>query len=270
MFVNILFIITAVVMGLLFYKHSIAQSGPKENRAKNPRDKLLNAQTAQDFTTFEDILDNVIKVDSRRYRAVLRIKPINWPMYSYNEQLSIKERFRRATFGIRYEFSFYVGSLRNDPTLMAKRIQSMAERHQKNGLVQMAYYGSDLANYITYEILRYAPIEPGHYFVINYDEINNEKGYTDDIIYQQALTELNTRCLSMTNAFGRAELKAQRLDTDELINLMHFVFNRDMSNFTNIKQASEAGIFGLYTTEKGSEFMDSPALNDDEEDVSVG
>jgi len=261
---DLLFLLFAVVMGFFFYKRSLGQGGPKENRSQSPRDKVLKAETGQDFTIFEDILDNVIKVDSQRFRAVLWVDPLNWPMYSFNEKKSIKERFRRALFGVRYGFMFYVASLRNDPSLMAERIQRMAERHEKDGLSRMAYYGADLARYVTIETIRRAPIEPGYYFVINYDEIDNVKGYSEEIIYQQALTELNTRALSMIEAFGRAELKAYRLNTDELTDLMHFAFNRD-SNSVSIKQATKAGLFGLYTTEKGSENIDPQSLNYAEE-----
>ncbi len=249
---SIIFLIVAVGSMGFFYMRSAKNTGPTDTMT--PRQKVTNAKTAQDFIIFDRIENDMIVLNKYQFRAVLKLEPINLPMYSAREQVSIKERFRMAMIGVRYPFSFYLPSMRNSTKRTAANIQKLAGRYLEEGNESLASYGEQLAEYINFHTSYRTPLEPGYFVVITYDALKNLAGYTDAIIYEQAITELNTRCQTLMNGLGRAELKAKRLNTDEITQLVYFAYNREVSDLVSVKDAIRKGVFSLFTTEKMPEF----------------
>lgn len=259
--IDLLYFLVVIGIGVFLYLKKFGSDGPKDNQA--PVKKVISAQTAQDFTLFEKVQDDMIMVDKYRYRAVLELKPINLAMYSLSEQLGIKERFRAAMIGVRHGFSFYLPSLRNNPERTVKQVREINQCYQEEEFKNLAIYGEEFARWIEWQAAYRSPLEPGYYMVINFDELKNPKGYSDEVLYQTALTELNVRCLNMISGLGRAEIKAKRLKTGQIHDLMYFVFNRELSEAVDFKQVEKSGVFGLYTTEK------QPIFEQNEENVAA-
>jgi len=256
---DFIYLLVIIGIGVFLYIKTIS-SDTKVKEKQRPIDKAASAKTAQDFTLFEDIKDDMIIVDSHRYRAVLKLEPINFAMYSFDEQRSIKERFRAAMIGVRYPFSFYIPSLRNNPKRKIENITYITQKYNEQGLNNLAQYGDELARWVEWQTAARAPLQNGYYLVINYEEPVNSK-YQENVIYQQAIRELDTRCKTFMSALARTDIKSRRLTTEELYNLMYFVFNRELTEIVDFKDIIQGGIFGLYTTEKAPLFNDGKKEN---------
>lgn len=243
-----------MAIAMFYFYRQVSQGygddhGDKKNTNPNknltPEGKLAKAKSSQDFLIFDNIEDNLLKLDDRRYRAYVKVEPINWALKSFDEQDVIQMQFMQIENGMRSPFMYYIPRIRTNIDRNLKMIEENAESF---GIQEIKDFGEELI----YETRRWisisAPLSHGFFIVLFYDEIQNIKGYSANVIKKQAILELQTKCDTLVEALGRVGLKAFRIDDAQIGQLLNFNMNRDLGALYSIHDAVHKGIFNMTVT----------------------
>lgn len=208
----------------------------------SPSEKVSKAKTSLDFLLFKNIEDNMIVLDPYRYRAIIKIEPINWALKTFDEQDVIQHQFMQVVNGLRYPVDLYIARLR---TNIKTNLESIDEAAKSYGVPEIEAFGEELNDWTSQWVAVNSPLSHGFFFVVYYDDEKNTKGHGKDFIKKQAIGELNVRCETLCSGLSRMGLNAARLDDVALAQLIMFSFNRDFGSFYNIKTALQKGTFSL-------------------------
>lgn len=233
----VLLVVAGIIAVRMFLKTSAVDS---------PKTRLVNAKSAQQFLGFQDIRENMVKIDNNRYRAIIEVEPRNFFLEGEGEQFAIEEAFRRVIDCFQYDVQFFVGSKKMN---IDKNIGNMAENMMSlNPKLQL--YGNDLIRFTQAWVQNRNLLTKVYYIVIvyNYDESLSKKPLKPEQIFQQAFQELGNRTMVLTEALHTAGFSPKVLDTMGAVKVYFSFYNRDRALTTDIADIEKQGMFSLYTT----------------------
>lgn len=240
--------IMAVVM-FFFYRQFSQETGEGQDKNKNgnlsPEGKVAKAQSSQDFLIFENIEDNLLKLDNRRYRAYIKVEPINWALKTFDEQDLLQTQFMQIMNGLRYPILIYIPRIR---TNIDKNMKVIEEHTESYNIQELKDFGEELIKETRRWVAVNSPMSHGFFIIVFFDEIQNIKGYSESVIKKQALLELQTRCDTLIEALGRSGLEAYRVEDASIAQLLNFNMNRDLGAIYSISEAIEKGVFNISVT----------------------
>lgn len=243
--------IMAVVMLKLYrnavqgYDGDVENKGITTNSNLTPEGKLARAKTSQDLLLFENIEDSMLKLDSRRYRAYIKVEPITLSLKSFSEQDILQTQFMQIGNGFRYDVDLYIPRIR---TNLDSTIKMLEENAKEYGIPEIEEFGEELIAETQHWVQVRSPLSHGFFLIIYFDEIQNVKGYTSNIIKKQALLELDTRCKTIIDAFSRAGIEAVRIKDPDVAQLINFNMKRDIGALFSIRDAIQRGVFNPTVT----------------------
>lgn len=203
----------------------------------SPRPHRKSQDTAQAFLGFEDIRDGIIILPGGRYRAVLEvIGTVNFPLLSSTEQDSIESSFRTLLGSVNFPVQFYVQTRQIDLSHQIRGIEERITALPEN----LKRYGHELCRYLS-AWARYSPLVRRNYIVLCYDA-----GPGDD-----KFTLARQELLRRTEVIG-SELakwvKWRRLTTDDIVELLYVILNKDRSAYAKAQDAVEQGFLAPYVS----------------------
>lgn len=207
--------------------------------------RVAVATTAQEFLPFELIGDGVIKLDEGRYRAYLDIQPVNFYYMTGGEQEILEANFRHFLDGLRYPVQICVNSV---PLDLSDHLDSL-EHGQTHLSPQLQAYARELAAVTREWVERYAPITKRYTVVVCYDYTPDpRRPVRQDILEQQARSELNQRCQHVADALGRAGLTVRRLGDQEIASLFYQILNRHKGSEAAARNLWDSDLTSVYVT----------------------
>lgn len=190
------------------------------------RDRVDGARTAQDFLGFEAIRGGdagYVKLDDYHFRAYVLVEPINFWFLSTPEQQAVEAGYRAFLDSLRYPVQIHVSSQPLDLRDHLERIEKGAE-----GLPEkLRAYATELSEFTAAWVAEHAPITRRSVIVVAWDfSPHPEKPVRPEIVEQQAIQELETRCNIVIEGLRRAKLTARRMSEDQIIAYLYQVYNR--------------------------------------------
>lgn len=222
-----------------------ADADPTDNRPPTIQGRMAAAKTAQEFLGFEEIVGNVVQLDSNRFRAYVEVEPVSYYLMTAPEQDVLEAGFRSVLEGLRWPTQIFIGSV---PLDLSEHLQQV--RRAAGGLPpHLRAYGEELADVTEQWVGQFSPITKRYMLILNYDyEPNPRKPIPLDIIEQQARQELENRCATVIESLSSARLNAHRLSEEEIIEFLFQVYNRNPGAAVAAKGLNEENLFALYVT----------------------
>lgn len=218
----------------------------KTSSGDTPKNRAIAAKTAQQLLGFEDIKDNMVKIDANRYRAIVEVEPRNFFLESEGEQAAIEDSFRRVLDCFQYDVQIFVGSKKMN---IDKNLNNMMF-HVKSANPRMQMYGNDLVRFTQAWVHNRNLLTKVYYIVVGYDYAADlaQKAQNPEQIYQQAFQELTKITMVLTEALFSAGFVPKVLDSLGATKVYHAFYNRDRALTTDVGSIEKKGFFSLYTT----------------------
>lgn len=193
--------------------------------------------SAQSFLGFTDIRDGIIILPGNRYRAVIEvIGMVNFPLLSDTEQENIEASFRTLVASLNFPVQFYMQTRQVDLREQIARIQQ-AKQTLPEPLQESA---KALEEYLA-AWMKASPLVQKNFVVIEYDAKPGEGGF---VVAKQELLHR----VEIVGAELSKWLRWRRLTTDEIIELLYTITNKDKSKYARASDAVEHGFFAPYVT----------------------
>ncbi|MGB9866569.1 MAG: hypothetical protein ACPLPR_01475 [Bacillota bacterium] len=217
-------------------------------QAEDSGPQLEVRASAQRFLGFEDIRDGIVVLPGGRYRLVLEVVgTVNFPLLSETEQDNIEASFRTLVASLTFPVQFYTQTRQID---LSRQIQGIEERMP--GLpTELRRYARELSQYLA-AWARYSPLVRKNYVVIHYDAGPGEDRFS------LARQELLRRAEVVGSELSRW-LKWRKLTTDEVVELLYTVLNKERSAYARARDAVDHGFFEPYVSGRRPEVTGSVA-----------
>jgi len=192
--------------------------GKKQSASKKllpGRKSKRAAAGAQDFLGFDDVRNGLIRLSSGECRMILEVQGmINFRLMSHSEQVSVEDSFASFLSGLDFPVQFYVQSRLLDMRETLAYLQSQL----KNAPEDIRRYGIDLMNYLEGWVNARAVMVRRNYLVAEVDADDPERS---------ALHVLSV----INGGLARCGLKARRLSTEEILEMLYVTFNKSRAGF---------------------------------------
>lgn len=191
---------------------------------------LFKKNSSIDFLSIEDIKDGLLILKGNRYRAVVTADPVNFSLLSEEEQGAVEAAFISLLLSLSFPLQFFTIV---KPVDVSESIEEFRERLQflPEG---MREYEKELEEFLGY--FSKQTITTESYVVVPYDD--TARGY------DRARSEIMRRVHMIVEGLAKCGLMPRILGTDELLELMFFVLNRDGN--IRVNNLIKAGAFELY------------------------
>ncbi|SFE69700.1 hypothetical protein SAMN04324257_02553 [Thermoanaerobacter thermohydrosulfuricus] len=194
---------------------------------------LFKKNSSVDFLNIEDIKDGLLVLKGGRYRAVVTADPVNFSLLSEEEQEGLEAAFISLLLSLSFPLQFFTVV---KPVDVSESVAEFRERLQflPEGMIE---YERGLEEFLGY--FSKQTITTESYVVVPYDDSSRE--------YTRARGELMRRVHMVTEGLTKCGLMPRVLGTDELLELMFFVLNRDGN--IKINTLIKAGALELHKKE---------------------
>lgn len=231
-FVIVFLTISVVSLTIYITKKEPSQNTIKSSNNSHKMKKTSSKQNLKDIWGIADIRDGIVFLDKRRNTAVLRLGSIAFDLLSLEEQDVVENVLIQA--GVAFDFPFQLFSTTEgiDTRAVIEDIQtSMYSEPSIKGLT----YCSELVRNLDDMMKNKSIYVRKNYIAISYDGDKNK-----------AYVELERICETVISTLMRANIKVQRLSSDEIVDLLFNTINRGSSS----KPSSiiEDGGMDLYNT----------------------
>ena len=191
---------------------------------------LFKKNSSIDFLSIEDIKDGLLILKGNRYRAVVTADPVNFSLLSEEEQGAVEAAFISLLLSLSFPLQFFTIV---KPVDVSESIEEFRERLQflPEG---MREYEKELEEFLGY--FSKQTITTESYVVVPYDDTAGG--------YDRAGSEIMRRVHMIVEGLAKCGLMPRILGTDELLELMFFVLNRDGN--IRVNNLIKAGAFELY------------------------
>jgi hypothetical protein len=237
-----------IIFGLLVIGGIIAfRAFLKVNGANTSKQKILTAKTAQKFLGFEDIQNNMVKIDNYHYRALIQVEPRNFFLESEGEQASIEDAFRRVIDCFHYDTQFFIGSKKMD---LDHNLRNIATNIEKLNNKNLSLYGNDLIRFTQAWVENRNLLTRVYYIVIGYDYDPglSKKPLKTDQIQQQAFQELGNRTMVLSDALNSAGFVPKVLDSVAGAQVYFSFYNRNRALKYKLDNIEKKGLLSPFTT----------------------
>lgn len=214
--------------GTATYESKVNKSdtGQKQYEAE----KMLHAQTAQEFLPFNTIENGVIDLGQHKYRAIIDVSSINYGLRTGTEKEAIELSFQRFLNSLAFPITMFIQTKTIDDTKLLKDMENeLIEITDKFPLL------TDYANNYFYEISRLGERignnkQKKKYIIVPFDDALLLKNLEEKDMKSYAMKELATRTHSIIDGLTGVGLKATRLDSLELCELIYSVTHKENYN----------------------------------------
>jgi hypothetical protein len=191
---------------------------------------LFKKNSSINFLSIEDIKDRLLILKGNRYRAVVTADPVNFSLLSEEEQGAVEAAFISLLLSLSFPLQFFTIV---KPVDVSESIEEFRERLQflPEG---MREYEKELEEFLGY--FSKQTITTESYVVVPYDDTAGG--------YDRARSEIMRRVHMIVEGLAKCGLMPRILGTDELLELMFFVLNRDGN--IRVNNLIKAGAFELY------------------------
>ncbi len=211
------------------------------------------SSTAQQYLDILDITNDLLLLRDGSTALIMKVSAINFGLLSEPEQDAIIYAYAALINSLSFPIQILIKSKPKDVTNYLNYIDQQLE-HAPNDMrrQQIASYRQFVANLITeqnvldksfYVVLPLTALELGLATAANPfgDLVPNKKAPHIDRTYviEKSLTILNPRRDHMVAQFGRLGLRANQLDTKELIHLFYTTYNSQASEGARVVETRE-------------------------------
>lgn len=220
----IFILVVGGMFGLAFWK--IKQTNPNNiDTSLNP-----NADTTQDFLSFEDIKDGVYHLGNHQYRAVIKCSSINYELKTEKEQDIVELSYQRFLNSLSNPISILVQTREMDNSKMLKTLKEDIQQSIEDFPI-LAEYGE-----LYYNSMENLCAEIGNsktknkYIIVSYNDAISLTNSTEEEKYEYALREINNRCHIIKDGLQSVGIHSEILNTKELIELAYSSYNKDSAS----------------------------------------
>lgn len=195
---------------------------------------LEDVDNAQDFLPFDDVKYSVIDLGNNQYRAVMEVQSINYDLLSAEEQDILEFSFNRFLTSLSFPIMFFVQTKVFDNAKRITEAKSMVDEALKR-FPRLENYANQYLESMTYlPDLIGNDLMKKKYIIVPFDEIDDIQSFSYDEKLQFVSKELSNRCQLLSNGLANIRLSSKRLNTNEIVELIYSIYNRD--GFENISQ----------------------------------
>ena len=255
-------------------------------KSSNTDKKLLKAvkqyteKPIDDFMEFDTVIDNMIQEDNgKKYVMVIKCQGINYDLMSNIEKTSVEQGFIEFLNTLRHPIQIYIQTQKVDLTksidTYKERLSNIQDEYVKqrmryNRMLESRTYGKEELENVWYELTKQSNLleygrdvvnntermslnsnvlRKDYYIIIPYytAELGNNN-YDQSEIRSIAFSELYTKAQSIIRALLSCNVNAKVLNSEELMDLLYVVYNREDSDIFGIEKAHAAGYDEMYTT----------------------
>lgn len=202
-------------------------SSPSDGTKISHQGDEEGAQSTIDILNFKEIKNGVIDMGDYKYRAVLECSSLNYHLKTPAEQQRVHMSFKKFLDSLTFPISINIQTRTMDLTrrLEQTKREIEASKAQFPQLKEYAdaYYEemADLPNTIGNNK------EKRKYIVIPYNESGTLKGLTESEKLEDAQRNLDIRVSAVRDGLNAIGIKAKRLDTKGLVELIYNSFNKN-------------------------------------------
>lgn len=206
-----------------------ANSNAKANKLADS-EKMIQRQTAQDFLPFNTIENNVIDLGMHKYRAIIEVSSLNYGLRTGTEKETIELSFQRFLNSLNFPITIFIQTKTINDT---KLLQEMDV--ELKSVVDEFPLLKEYANDYFYELGRLGERignnkQKKKYIIIPFDDAYLLKNIEAKEMKEYAVKELTTRVHSIIDGLSGVGLKATRLDSMGLYELIYSVTHKENYN----------------------------------------
>ena len=264
-------------------KEKIVNDKPKSSNTDKKLLKSVKQYTEKpidDFMEFDTVIDNMIQEDNgKKYVMVIKCQGINYDLMSNIEKTSVEQGFIEFLNTLRHPIQIYIQTQKVDLTksidTYKERLSNIQDEYVKqrmryNRMLESRTYGKEELENVWYELTKQSNLleygrdvvnntermslnsnvlRKDYYIIIPYytAELGNNN-YDQSEIRSIAFSELYTKAQSIIRALLSCNVNAKVLNSEELMDLLYVVYNREDSDIFGIEKAHAAGYDEMYTT----------------------
>jgi hypothetical protein len=203
---------------------------------------MAKGSATQEFVPIERVRDGVIVLKSGELRAVLITNSLNLGLKSEDEQQAIFSQFQSFLNSLDFPVQIFVQSrklnikpymdLLQERSTQVKEDLLKIQIHEYMGFIAKFTEESDIMTKHFFVVIPYfnqatQSVDTSALFSLGVK--NNTKKITDDS-FSSARTQLEQRVATVSQGLSRFGLRAQKLGTEEVIELFYKLFNPDEGN----------------------------------------
>lgn len=259
-----------------------AKEGSKSTN-KTAGNENIKREDVFKFMEFERILDDmIVQNNGTKYTMAIKCKGINYDLMSDVEQVAVEEGFITFLNTLRYPIQLYVqaqnidlkgaintykqnvANIRNEfekvneeytrlaDSFEATEVEIARAEKEKNKVLNVYEYASDIIQYVERLSVNKNLLQRNFYVLVSYhtSEITSSDKFTKEEIINLCYTELLTRCESILSGLSACSVSGEKLNSNELADLLYNAYNRDDKGLLSVKDAIDSGFYRLYSTSK--------------------
>lgn len=213
-----------------------------KSRSRSPVGRARWAESTQEFIGILGFPDDMIQVSEERFRAVIEVEPINVALLDEVDADALLTRWRDFLMSLRFPIQIYVGSQRLDPDEVVAALQSRL--HYLTG--PRREYAEALMSQLHQYVSQDAMLVRRIYIVLIWD--SHRQSFRGSA-HEAAKRDLDVWCkTTIASLRAMKDIRARRLRSDELAQLVHAAWLRDRSRFLNLRRIAEHQPFALTVT----------------------
>lgn len=220
----IILVIVMVVGGIAFATYRQIKATDPNNMKKK---EIEQSTITQNALPFEDIKDNCISLGMHQYRAVIKCSSINYALKTDKEQDIIEMSYQRFLNSLQHPISIAIQTKAMDNTKMLKGLSEDISEVIKENPIMNEYgqiYLRDMEN-VCQQIGNNK--EKNKYIIIPFNDAVVLTNSTEEEKYDYSIKELQSRCEIIIEALRNIGIIANRLDTNELIELLYSNYHKE-------------------------------------------
>lgn len=186
-----------------------------------------DSTTAQEFLPFIDIKDDLIDLGGFKYRAILECSSINYYLRTREEQNIIEYSFRNFLNGLQHPICFYIQTkeLNYSNVLESLEKDVVNTKTECPSLSEYAeIYYSEIANLKKFTN---TTKQKKKYIIVPYEDAITMSELNSYEKEKYSKEEMVTRLNIIQENLSSMGIKAKRLKTSDLIELMYSIYHRD-------------------------------------------
>lgn len=224
-------------LGFAFWKNRQMLSGLDEKEVpKSADERFRSVTTTQELLPFEEITGGIIRLDGHHYRSVVEVFGIPMNTKSEAERQGVLVVYKETLEALKIPFQRLTANVRLNPQVVIDQIQERQGKQPTEGLLG---YSQALADFVRAWSDEKAPSSHRNYYILAYDY--DLKAHMDPLTADQIEAEakllLDEAAMGLISGLDRSRIKATRLDSAAVAQLMFQVFNRDRAKHIDIGRA---------------------------------
>lgn len=195
----------------------------------------LTSTATQQFVPIEHIRDGIITMEGGELRAILMTNSLNLGLKSEDEQQAILMQFQALLNGLEFPVQFFIQSRR----LNIKPYMDLLETRQ--GQIKEDLLKIQIREYMSFvkKFTEETNIMTKHFFIIipylntslktsqspSFVSFGGPSAKENEELFTASRIQLEQRVASVMAALARIGLRAQKLGTEEIVELFYKLFN---------------------------------------------